>query len=87
MILKRMDELNELGNPEVIPDSVSYGSVIHAWAKSDLKEAPYQAEALLLRMQELHESGNQHVKPNTKSFNSVLNAVPHRERKQFRTER
>jgi hypothetical protein len=61
-------------NPAVSPNTIMYGTVIDAWARSGVKEAPYKAEALLQKMQALHESGNHDVKPNTICFNSVITA-------------
>ena len=48
-------------NPAVSPDVVTYGTIINAWAKSGLKEAPYRAEVLLQRMQDMYDTGNEKV--------------------------
>jgi len=56
----------------VKPDTVSFTSVIDAWAKSKDPDAPQRAEIVLNRMQELFKSGYPDMKPNTVSFNSVL---------------
>jgi hypothetical protein len=72
-VLDRM-EIEAETNLAVMPDAVMYGTVINAWARSGVKEAPYKAEALLQKMQDLYESGNHDVKPNTISFNSVVTA-------------
>ena len=57
-------------NSAVSPNTVMYGTVIDAWAKSGIKEAPPKAEALLQRMQHFHNSGDLGVKQNTVCFNS-----------------
>ena len=56
------------------PNTISFNSVISAWAKSGERGAAQRAESILKRMQELHEAGNPDVKPNTISFNSVISA-------------
>jgi hypothetical protein len=61
-------------NPAVSPDSVMHNTVINAWGKSGLKEAPYRAEVLLQRKQDMYDTGDEKVKPNTIGFNSVINA-------------
>jgi pentatricopeptide repeat protein len=53
-----------LGSKHVGANTVSYNTVLNALAKSNDKDAPYRAEALLNRMQEEYESGNINVRPN-----------------------
>ena len=64
-ILERMQELYEAGNVDIKPDTISFSTVISAWAKSGDPAAAKRAEAILERMQELYEAGNVDVKPNT----------------------
>jgi len=54
-------------------NTISYNTVLNALSKSNDKDAPYRAEALLKRMQQEYEAGNEDVKPNTISFSSLLN--------------
>jgi hypothetical protein len=58
----------------VKPDTISFSSVINAWAASGDPVAPQRAEALLKRMQKMHEAGNHDVKPNTITINSIISA-------------
>jgi pentatricopeptide repeat protein len=55
-------------------NTVTYNTVLNAFAKSGDKNAPYRAEALLDRMQTEYESGNKDARPNVISFSSVLNS-------------
>lgn len=69
-----MLQLYEAGDPDVIPDDVSFNTVIHTIANSNAVEAPQQAMRLLKRMEECHETGMVEAKPDIISYNSVLNA-------------
>lgn len=55
-------------------NTVTYNTVLNAFAKSRDKDAPYRAEALLNRMQAEYEAGNENVMPNAISFSSLLNS-------------
>ncbi|MGB7904052.1 MAG: hypothetical protein WCF43_05115 [Steroidobacteraceae bacterium] len=39
-------------NPGVLPGTVMFNTVLDAWAKSGMKEAPYKAEDILQAMQD-----------------------------------
>jgi hypothetical protein len=69
-----MSELQEAGYPDVTPNTVSFNSVITAWANSRDPSAGRRAKAILNQMLELHEAGNADAKPDTTTFNSVINA-------------
>jgi hypothetical protein len=67
-----MLELYISGNHDVRPNTISFSSVVDAWARSNDHTAPQRAEAILNRMEELYKSGNHDVKPSTISFASVI---------------
>jgi len=57
------------------PDTISYNSVIKAWARSGDKASAQKALAILVRMgQKWKESKNIYCKPSRISFNTVMNA-------------
>ena len=59
-----MQDLNDSGDDNVKPKTVTFSAVINAWARSNNRVAADGAEAILNRMQELFEAGNHDVKPN-----------------------
>lgn len=67
--------LNEMslsqGSSKVEPDAISFNTVVAAWTRSKVSNAPERGEAVLKRMLDL---GNDKVRPNTITFNSLLNA-------------
>jgi pentatricopeptide repeat protein len=67
-------------NNVVQPDSVAFGSVIHGWSKSGLREAPQRADAWLRRIKELqnhHPSWKKHLKLNKVLYTSVIMTSSH----------
>jgi pentatricopeptide repeat protein len=54
------------------PDSVSYGTLLSAYAKLGTLEAALKAESLLEQMLELYRHGMESAKPNVISFSSVI---------------
>lgn len=57
------------------PNVVTYGSVIHCWAKSRNAQAAQKAEQILKDMMEqYHTTKDPNVAPNTQVFNTVINA-------------
>ena len=58
-----MEEQYKMGNEDVKPNTLSYSSVITAWANSRDPNAGMRAEALLKRMEEQYKMGNEDVKP------------------------
>jgi hypothetical protein len=51
-VLERMEEEANV-NPLALPTTVTYNSIINAWAKSGLQEGPGKAEALFRRMEKV----------------------------------
>jgi pentatricopeptide repeat protein len=58
------------------PNTVTFNTVIHAWAQSDHPEAPLKAEAVLRRMQQQQNQSDGTILavPNVITYNSVLTA-------------
>ena len=69
-----MLELSKQGHDDMYPDTITYNSVIDAWAKSGDPSAGRKAESLLSEMLEQYKMGNEAVKPNTITFSSVIDA-------------
>jgi len=74
-LLNRMETLHDEGYPELVPDALTFGSIINAYAndRSD-KRASDKAADLLQRMESMHQMGVPNCKPNTFVYNSCLNA-------------
>jgi hypothetical protein len=53
-----MIEFSRQGHNDVKPDTITYASVIGAWAKSGDQLAGKKAESLLLEMLEQYNMGN-----------------------------
>mmetsp|Transcript_9875 Transcript_9875/g.14278 ORF Transcript_9875/g.14278 Transcript_9875/m.14278 type:complete len:112 (+) Transcript_9875:275-610(+) len=62
------------GEGDVKPNTISFTSVIDAWANSGDKRGPSRAEQIMRKMDELSKLGDQDLRPNTKTFNAVINA-------------
>ena len=73
-VLMRLEKLWKSGNKEVKPNTIVYGAVLDAWAKSREKGAAQRAAAILDHMLKLHEAGQEDCRPNTICFNSVIDA-------------
>jgi pentatricopeptide repeat protein len=56
------------------PTTITYNSVLDAWARSGVEDAGINAERLLTRMYELHREGYKNVLPDCISYNSVFMA-------------
>ena len=69
-----MEQLNQQGRKDVCPDTICYGAVINAWAKSREKGAAQRAEEILNHMLKLHEGGRKDCCPSTQSFTTVIDA-------------
>lgn len=68
--------MSETGAPEIIPDDVTFNTVMHTIANSHAADSPRRAMALLERMERLYESGKLvGAKPDIVSYNSVLDAL------------
>jgi hypothetical protein len=74
ILLLEMLEQYDMGNNNVKPNTITYNSVIDAWANSKDPNAGIRAEAILQRMEEQYKMGNRDVEPNTLSYNSAINA-------------
>ena len=62
------------GSVDVRPDDVTYNSVIHNVANSNVPDSPHRARRLLEQMKKSYESGIIGVEPNIITYNSVLDA-------------
>jgi hypothetical protein len=72
---------NKNHNHSVQPDTITYNTVLKAYAKSKARNAATKAELLLEKMRHEYEvNGNVLVKPNDVSFNSVIAAYAHHSR-------
>jgi hypothetical protein len=69
-----MEEQYKMGNRDVKPNTLSYSSVITAWAKSRDPDAGLHGEGILRQMQTLWAAGNAYVQPNTITFNAAISA-------------
>ena len=64
----------------VQPNVVTYTTLLDIWAKSNRRDAPLRAQAILQQMHEQASRGvdsnnpSETVAPNTLSYNAVLNA-------------
>ena len=73
-VLMRLEKLWKSGNEKVEPDTILYGSVIDAWAKSGRREAPKRATAILKHMEKLNQQGHEDVRPCTICYSAVIDA-------------
>lgn len=55
-------------------DTISFNSVIDAWARAEEYGSAERCESLLDSMERQCIAGNEHVKPDAKTFNSCINA-------------
>jgi pentatricopeptide repeat protein len=63
-VLERMKKMQAEGKHSCRPDSVTYNTVMNAYAKSKEADAPLKVEALLREMHQLYEtSGDRFQKP------------------------
>ncbi len=75
-LLNKMIAMSEAGSSDIIPDDVTFNTVLHTIANSHTADSPRRAMALLGRMEMLHESGLIiGAKPDIVSYNSVLDAL------------
>ena len=69
-----MEGLSSEGRTELMPDTVSFNTVIDALARSGSHGAPQRAEVLLQRMDDLSKGDAKFpCEPDTRSFNIVIN--------------
>jgi len=71
-LLLRIEKLYSEGYYDVMPDSVSYNSVMNAYVLSDeVSDAGKEVERLIHRMEEISKAeGNNALKPNVITFNT-----------------
>ena len=75
-LLNKMIELHEGGDLDIIPDDVTFNTVMHTIANSNAADSSRRAMALLGRMESSYESGLLiGAKPDIVSYNSVLDAL------------
>lgn len=72
-LLTRMEGMSK-GSAGILPDAISYTSVISSYARSDVKGKAKAAQRILSQMVEAHKAGNARAKPSVFTFNAVLNA-------------
>ena len=62
-----MEKLREQagGDVDISPDKYTFNTVIHAYAKSGVKEAATKAHKILDNMNQMYREGNSSVKPDT----------------------
>ena len=58
----------------IIPDVVSYTTVIQGWASCRCPDAIFRADMIAKRLNEMHQSGNEAAKPDRGVDVAVLNA-------------
>jgi pentatricopeptide repeat protein len=75
-IVQRMvDRCSNAENPLAPrPDTITYSTLIHGWAKSDDEEAPARAEQILENMERLHQEGDENVTPTAFGVNACMHA-------------
>jgi len=75
-ILNAMEEMSQSGtNPRIKPNTISYNTVISAWARSGSQIAYSRAERVLHRMHELQNKGDSLVAPDARSYTALMKAV------------
>jgi hypothetical protein len=75
-LLNQMETLHDEGPfPDLVPDSLTFGAIINAYAndRSD-QQASQHAAALLQQMESMYQFGISSCKPTTFVYNSCLNA-------------
>ena len=73
-VLMRLEKLWKSGNKKVKPNTILYGAVLDAWAKSGRKEAPKRATAILQHMEQLNQKGHEDVRPDVFCYSAFINA-------------
>jgi pentatricopeptide repeat protein len=74
--MEKMEELSKLEEyRDVYPDTITYSSVISAFARSGRDDAGCRAEELLERSINLYHDGKVNLRPDSMTFCSVLDAL------------
>lgn len=75
-LLQEMNEIYEsTGNPSLKPTNRSYNACVHAWARSNSRDAPHHVKKWIIRLQDDFESGKTDSMPNKWNYNSYLQAL------------
>lgn len=78
MCLAKMKRSHDEGRGCILPDVVSYRSVIDAWIRSWDKHSPRRVHALVNEMIRLHaDEGRDDLRPDVNAFNLILKACSH----------
>jgi hypothetical protein len=73
--LARMKRSHDEGGGGILPDVVSYRSVMDAWIRSWDRDSPRRVDALVGEMIRLHvDEGRDDLRPDTNAFNLILKA-------------
>ena len=73
MMKKDYQSSGSRNNNNAKPNIASYTILINAWSKSNTRDAPIEAESLLLEMLDLYSKGLLNESPNTIVYSSVIN--------------
>ena len=75
LCLERMKRSHDEGRGCILPDVVSYRSVIDAWVRSWDRDSPRRVDALVNEMIRLHtDEGRDDLRPDINAFNLILKA-------------
>jgi pentatricopeptide repeat protein len=69
-----MRRLCDAGNQGVKPNTVSYNTVMDAWARSKHPDAALRAQALFDELLKNYQGGDQGMKPSCQSFGTMITA-------------
>ena len=75
LILKRLIEERDAGNPHVELKTKVYNTMLYAWSKSEDPGATERAEEILEEMEKQVKNGNSDVQPTVQSYNSVIKSI------------
>ncbi|KAL7549824.1 hypothetical protein ACHAWF_013097 [Thalassiosira exigua] len=75
MLTRMAEAFERTGDPDVLPDAVTYNAVLKVWGKSGHPDAGERSEAILEQMMQLHEAGDSSVIPDDVTFNTVIHNI------------
>ncbi len=74
-LLNHMWQQYKTGNSDILPDALTYNTVINAVSKSSREDKAQRALRFLRRMEQLYRAGvNKDMRPNEFTYTSVLNS-------------
>ena len=77
-----LDEYERTQNPDLLPSTIPFNALIHAWSISGADDAALRAETLLQRMSDLsNKTNNPSLAPDRVSFTVVMSAWAHSKHK------